>query len=124
MKRPLEGFLLIELLVAMAIMSCVALVLAQYQAGIIQVQRDACNRMQAIAIAGERLDKILVNKRLPSELSEQVDQFTIRYEAQQVPLVSLDMPYILQEKPSFYTISVWASWGQHSVYLSSGMGIT
>jgi hypothetical protein len=126
MNRSYEGFLLIELLVAMAIMSGVAIALAQYQSRIIYIQKQACKRMEAVSLGATYLDKILATKKLPLVTVEENNMFTIRYEKIQVPFVSLNLPQKIGiELPTFYQVIVHVTWndmGQsHAIYLSCGI---
>jgi len=129
MNQRYEGFLLIELLVAMAIMGILAVVIAQYQSGALLIQQNAHRHMQAIALAGEKLDKVLAGKRLPATTCEQQDNFTVTCHTQEVPIHQLNLPIQLHvQKLSFYIVTVSVQWhdtkqAKHTVSLDAGMEV-
>jgi len=129
MNQRYEGFLLIELLVAMAIMGILAIAIARYQSGALAIQYNTHRHMQAIALAGSKLDGILARKQLPTITHELHEQFIITYHVAAIAMRQLDIPAPLQaQKSSFYEVKVLVEWHdatqvKHRVSLAAGVEI-
>jgi len=68
-----KGYLLIELLIAVSIISGVALLVLRYQWNIIQIQHNALRRSKALDYAVSWLEQISQKSNIPPFLQKEVD---------------------------------------------------
>lgn len=125
---PVKGFLIIELLVAMAIMSIVIGTIAGYQWATISAQQDAKRHLQAVTIASSKLEAVLAQKHLSVTPTEECDDFIVTWHVQtsQLPKIEQLSQPIIGKKPLFATIAVSVQWHSvrqalRSVTLTAGM---
>ncbi len=83
MKYPFNiyysGFFLIELLVAIGLLSIFSLLVAQYQVKIISVEYDSLKYRQALNLANDIIEEIAISKSFKNQFLK--DDFTVNLES-------------------------------------------
>jgi len=106
------GFMLIELLVAVAIFSGTTFLLFRYQWNIVKLKKDACLRLRAIDRCTSWVEEIIVEKRLPIDCHKKKDEYELDLCVDLLKIVRHNLPenLVLDELDSYRKISVTAKW--------------
>lgn len=78
--KNLPAFMLIEIMIAFALMCCIALLIAQYQASISKNRQLARDTAQATAIASSAIEDLLRNSDEVAFLMNTLGKFTVTKE--------------------------------------------
>jgi hypothetical protein len=105
-----RGYLLIELCLAMFIMTIFGYQLALLQATMATLQTNALHTMQATRLASRIIDTIQKNHQMPLSNDYDLEGFTIHWQ-----LRSPDMPFVTMNKKSqtWHLITLAVSWPSH-----------
>ena len=75
-RRAFGGFLLVELIIAIALFSVTILTIFQYKWSMIRLCADSYKRLKAIDLATEAIEKIMRNKKI-SDISGEKGEYCI-----------------------------------------------
>ncbi len=87
-RLHVEGFFLIDILVALALFSMATVGIAYYQWHIVIQQRETLNRMHALTIASNTIETARAHRRSPATSREKNDQFTITIRSRPLSVTS------------------------------------
>lgn len=96
--RAMQGFMMIELLIAILIMAIMAFVCMGYYTTTVIIQKDTALYLQATTLVSSALEKLLSEQILPTQNQQQEGPFTIEWHTQKL------------NNTHFVTIEATVSW--------------
>lgn len=107
--RP--GFLLLDVMVGIILMSIFMLIIGYYTFAIVEHHHDTRLTLQALDVATQHLDRCIRTRHVPAHTTESVDQFSLVWHAQhhELPVLSRVPRPIEGEWPLFNVVSLTVS---------------
>ena len=103
------GFLIVEVLIAVLIFCVVSMIVSYHVWTETVLHKEAQNRLQALSLASNQLERVLMQQRMPLS-HEEYDGFTIRlqskplYTTRHMPLMSADLCTVHEVTVSWQSI--------------------
>ena len=107
--RP--GFLLLDMIIGIVLISIAMLILGQYTFTIIEKNHEAQLTLRALNVATQLLDQCITTGQLPRERLRRLDSFSLEWQTErhELPVLS-EIPIRAQEKRSlFQTVTLTIS---------------